>query len=94
MKLGLLIIGLLIIPSILAIQSKDTCLNSTHLETRIEWTQCGSTCEDKNITQVINCTYGCDTVDDECKEPEYMINLYIIGIIVGFIILMVVVLRR
>jgi len=85
----------LLIPNIMAIQSTQECLNSTHLKTRLEWTKCDTTCQDYNITQTaVRCPYGCDTVDEECKEPEWKTNLYIIGIVIVIMIIIVWVLKR
>lgn len=71
-KLSLILVIFLMffIPTVLAFESTQECLNSSHLEKLIKWTECDNTCEDKNITQVVNCTHGCDTTYNQCKYIE------------------------
>jgi len=91
----IIIFLILSVPLISAQEIVQRCLNSSYLETKIEWVECDSTCESKNWTQpAINCTYGCDPVDEECKEPPYKINLYIIAIIGVIIIVMAIILKK
>lgn len=59
---------------VLAMESTQKCLNSTHLQYIVRWTECDGTCTDKNITQTINCTMPmdstdrCDTSVNQCKH--------------------------
>ena len=94
MKKILLLIGLLLLPSVLALTSENQCLNDTHLETLIEWSECDTTCTDKNITQVVNCTHGCDAALQECEPPPYENYLFIIAAIFVIIIIIALVFKR
>jgi len=53
------------------VAESQRCINSTHLETIIEWTEDGT---DKNMTQLTNCTMPvdsdnrCDTSVNQCKH--------------------------
>jgi len=75
MKMKLMILlCLLFIPSVFAIEQTTRCLNSTYLETIVEWQECDDTCDDKNITQVVNCTMPvdsterCDSTTNQCRH--------------------------
>lgn len=58
-KLISLLIILLLIPSALALEYTQRCLNSTHLETTVEFEICEeSNCTDWSTAQVSNCTSG------------------------------------
>lgn len=94
MKKLLVLLVLLLIPTVMALETTQKCLNSTHLETITKWTQCDTTCEDNNITQVINCTHGCDSIDEDCKIAPYKVNLYVVGGIFILIIGLAVALKR
>lgn len=87
MKKTLLMI-LLLLPSVaFALDTRQICLNSSHLQKTMEWTECSDSCIDYNITQTINCTDGCDVVADECKPKDYMIWLYVAMAIIALIII-------
>ncbi|NIO19594.1 MAG: hypothetical protein GTN76_02310 [Candidatus Aenigmarchaeota archaeon] len=58
---------LLFIPVVFSVEGKKECMNSTHLSTILEWTKCDPSCTTYNVTQTMNCTYGCDTVNNVCK---------------------------
>lgn len=58
---------LFLIPCVLAIETTQQCLNSTHLEVITKFTFCDSTCTDYNLTQEVNCTNGCDSTVNQCK---------------------------
>jgi hypothetical protein len=54
-------------PAVMPMETLRECINSTHLQTIMPYTQCDGSCTEKNITQLINCTSGCDQPNNICK---------------------------
>jgi len=61
---------LLLIPTVFAFETTQECLNSTHIQWMLKWNECDGSCEDKNLTQLVNCTSGCDTINNICRYTE------------------------
>jgi len=64
------------------------CLNNSHIQSTMNWTEChGSSCEDNSWVQpAVNCTFGCDTTIHECRNAEI---IEYGGFFVGIIIILI-----
>jgi len=65
--LALVLIFLLFIPVVSGLEDTKRCLNSTHLEIIMEWSETGT---DRNITQIKNCTKPMDSTE-RCDETYH-----------------------
>lgn len=70
--ISLFLVFFLFLP-VRAIEETYRCINDTHLEIALVYTDCDGTCTDKNITQVVNCTMPVDSIErcdksvNQCK---------------------------
>jgi hypothetical protein len=88
-------LAIAMIPIATAFDWEYTCNSSTTAKKYMEFTSCNATsCEDYNITQYYNCTYGCDNVTKVCQDSPFQTNLYIIIGIVVLMILVVLVMKK
>jgi hypothetical protein len=76
----------------------DYCLDNVTMRKVLTTEKCGilyniTTCFTINKTEDNVCNYGCDTQQNQCKEAPYMTALKIFGGVVGFILLLIFILR-
>lgn len=68
-----LILSLFLFNSVFGFETTRRCLNDTHLETLMNWTECDGSCTAKSNIQVTNCTMPtdstsrCDSSVNQCK---------------------------
>lgn len=75
---------MVILPSVLALQYHDVCLNDQTLNKFMNFTACENvTCIDYNFSQNVLCEYGCDNSTMTCSpSPVQGYGIFIVIIII------------
>lgn len=78
----------------------ESCIDDNNMNFYAVWQTCEDSyngtllCVNYAYTQPMFCKYGCDNVTNSCKQPPYVIDMYIIGAILILAVIITWVLRR
>lgn len=82
----LLLMGLLLIPTVTAEETRSCSLDETQLVTeRSILTNVTGSTQQYFTNETIDCPYGCDNVTVSCKPPTFIQNFYLLGLIAGIV---------
>jgi len=89
-------IGMLVIlASLSTVSAEIDCIDDTTLQINTSKTICiNADCDIINQTENIVCPYNCSWTEKECKPTPFNQNLYFIGIIVFFMLIVALVWKR